>query len=79
MAPLDQYLMERDAKIAIARSAVPDSRYRNADVTVLGRHGYETGVKGKNGFVRLVERSWTSPIDDPGFRNPKGRAPVCFS
>jgi hypothetical protein len=46
---------------------------------VLGRHGYETAVKGKNGFVCLVERSWTSPIDDPGFWNPKGRAPVCFN
>ena len=21
----------------------------------------------------------TSPIDDPGFWNPKGRAPVCFN
>jgi hypothetical protein len=46
---------------------------------VLGRHGYETAVKGKNGFVCLVERSWTSPIDDPEFWNPKGRAPICFN
>ena len=79
MAPLDQYLMERDAEIALARSAAPDSVSRDADVMVLGRHGYETAVKGKNGFVCLVERSWTSPIDDPGFWNPKGRAPVCFN
>ena len=27
----------------------------------------------------IVERSWTSPIDDPGFWNPKGRAPICFN
>src|SRR5215472_7310723 len=79
MAPLDQYLMERDAEITLARSAAPDSVSRNADVMVLGRHGYETAVKGTNGFVCLVERSWTSPIDDPGFWNPKGRAPICFN
>ena len=46
---------------------------------MLGRHGYETAVKGKNGFVCIVERSWTAPIDDPGFWNPKGRAPLCLN
>jgi hypothetical protein len=79
MAPLDQYLMERDAEIALARSAAPESISQDAEVMVLGRHGYETAVKGKNGFVCIVERSWTSPIDDPGFWNPKGRAPICFN
>jgi hypothetical protein len=79
MAPLEQYLMERDAEIALARSAAPDSISSNADVMVLGRHGYETAVKGKNGFVCLVERSWTSPIDAAEFWNPKGRAPICFN
>ena len=79
MAPLDQYLMERDAEIGLARSAAPESISRDAEVLVLGRHGYETGVKGKNGFVCMVERSWISPIDDPDFWNPKGRAPICFN
>jgi len=46
---------------------------------VLGRHGYETAVQGKNGFVCIVERAWTAPIDDPEFWNPKGRAPICFN
>jgi hypothetical protein len=46
---------------------------------VLGRHGYETTIKGTNGFVCMVERSWTAPIDDPGFWNPKGRAPLCLN
>lgn len=27
----------------------------------------------------LVERSWTAPIDDPDFGNPKLRAPICFN
>ena len=80
MAPLDQYLMEdQTSEIALARSAAPESISRDAEVLVLGRHGYETAIKGTNGFVCLVERSWTAPIDDPGFWNPKGRAPVCLN
>ena len=79
MAPIEQYLMERSSEIALARSAAPESISRDAEVMVLGRHGYETAVQGKNGFVCMVERSWTSPIDDPGFWNPKGRAPICFN
>ena len=80
MAPLEQYLIEdRNAEIALARSAAPQSVSADADVLVLGRHGYETAIKGKNGFVCLVERSWTAPYGDPGFWNPKGRAPICLN
>ena len=79
MAPLDQYLMERNAEIALARSAAPASISRDAEVLVLGRHGYETAVKGTNGFVCVVERSWASDFDDPEFWNPKLRAPTCFN
>jgi len=79
MAPLDLYLMERNAEIALARSAAPESISRDAEVLFLGRHGYETAVKGKNGFVCIVERSWTAGIDDPDFWNPKLRAPICFN
>lgn len=79
MAPLGQYLMERKAEIALARSAAPDSISHDAEVMVLGQHGYETAVKGKNGFVCMVERSWTAPIDDPDFWNPRLRAPICFN
>ena len=80
MAPVDQYLMaDRDSEIALARSAAPDSISRDAEVLVLGRHGYETAVQGKNGFVCIVERAWTSPIDDPGFWNPKLRGPLCLN
>lgn len=38
MAPLDQYLMERNAEIALARSAAPQSISQAAEVMVLGRH-----------------------------------------
>jgi hypothetical protein len=80
MAPLDQYLIaDRNAEIALARTAAPESISKDAEVLVLGRHGYETAVKGKNGFVCLVERSWTAGIDDPEFWNPKLRAPICFN
>ncbi len=82
MAPLDQYLMERNAEIAMARSAAPEAISRDADVLVLGRHGYETAVKGKNGFVCLVDRNWMGQFEGEGadtFWNPKGRGPVCLN
>ena len=80
MAPLDQYLMaDRNSEIALARSAAPESISRDAEVMVLGRHAYETAVKGTNGFVCIVERSWTAPIDDAGFWNPKLRGPLCLN
>ena len=80
MAPLEQYLIaDRNVEIALARTAAPESISRDAEVLVLGRHGYETALKGKNGFVCMVERSWTAPIDHPDFWNPKLRAPICFN
>lgn len=80
MAPVDQYLIEdRGSEIALARSAAPESISHDAEVLVLGRHGYETAIQGKNGFVCIVERSWTAPIDDPNFWNPKLRGPICFN
>ena len=79
MAPLDQYLMERNAEIALARSAAPDSISANAGVAVLGREGYETAAEGKNGFMCLVERGWMGPFDQPDFWNPKTRGPICYN
>jgi len=78
MAPIEQYLMDRTAEIALARSAAPESISRDAEVLVLGRQGFETAVKGKNGFVCIVERSWTSTAD-PDFWNPKVRTPICWN
>jgi hypothetical protein len=80
MAPMEQYLMvDREAEIALARTAAPDSISHDADVLVLGGHGYETAVKGKNGFVCIVQRSWTAESTNPEFWNPKLRAPICFN
>src|SRR6202034_1858026 len=80
MAPLNQYLMkDRNAEIAMARSAAPDSISHDARVVVLGPHGYETAVEGKNGFVCIVERGWMAPFDNPEFWNPKIRGPLCLN
>ena len=79
MASIDQFLMaDRDAEIALARSAAPQSISRDADVLVLGRHGFETAIKGKNGFVCIVGRSWTSAAD-ADFSDPKVRVPMCVN
>jgi hypothetical protein len=79
MAPVSQYMMERDAEIALARTAAPESVAKDAGVMVMGRKGYETAVKGANGFVCVVQRSWTAGIDDAEFWNPKVRAPICYN
>jgi hypothetical protein len=79
MAPIEQYLMtDQGAEVVLARSAAPESISRDAEVLVLGGHGFETAVKGKNGFVCIVERSWTS-APDPDFWNPKVRTPICYN
>jgi hypothetical protein len=83
MAPVEQYLMpDRDSEIALARSAAPDGISHDATILILGRHGYETAVKGKNGFVCVVERGWMGPFEgefSANFWNPKLRGPVCFN
>src|SRR5580704_8043368 len=80
MAPLDQYLIpDENAEVALARSAAPASISDAADVMVLRRDGYATAVKGSNGFVCIVERSWATATDDLQFWNPKIRAPHCFN
>ena len=79
-APTAQYLMsDQKAEIALARSAAPAAVSRDATIQVLAAHGYETVVKGTNGFVCLVERSWMGAVDSPEFWNPKMRGPVCFN
>ena len=80
IAPLGQYLMEdRSAEIALARSAAPEAVGREAEVLVLGSHGYETAAKGTNGFACLVVRMWAAGFDEAEFWNPKVRAPHCFN
>jgi hypothetical protein len=79
MAPVEQYLMDRDAEIALARSAAPDAISQDASVIVLTRHGYVTAVQGKNGWVCWVGRGWMAMFDHPEFWNPKIRAADCLN
>ena len=78
MAAIGDYLIASPAQeIALARSAAPASISQHAEVLVLGKHGYTVAVKGSNGFVCLVVRSWDNNFDNSGFWNPKMRAPYC--
>jgi hypothetical protein len=70
---------DRQAEVALARSAAPPSIAANAEVLVLTSRGFETAEKGTNGFVCLVERSWTAPFNDTEFWNPKERGPDCYN
>jgi len=79
MAPRAEYMMDRSAEIAMARTAAPPSISGDAGVLVLGAHGFEVAAKGTNGFVCMVERTWDRSFDDPEFWNPKTRGPVCLN
>src|SRR6185437_12367326 len=80
MAPLDEYLIaDENSEIALARSAAPPSISDGAEVMVLGRKGFTTAVKGTNGFLCVVERSWGAATDASEFWNPKIRSPICFN
>ncbi|HWE45416.1 MAG TPA: hypothetical protein VG407_05255 [Caulobacteraceae bacterium] len=80
MAPLASYASaDRDAEIAFARSAAPPAISSDAEIMVLGAHGYEKAVAGKNGFVCLVIRSWANLFDNAEFWNPKIRSPICYN
>jgi hypothetical protein len=79
VSSIGPYLIpDRQAEIALARTAAPEDVSRDATVLVLGGHGYETAVNGTNGFVCLVERSWMGPLEGIIF-SPKNRAPLCLN
>jgi hypothetical protein len=79
MAPVEQYLMDPSAEIALARSAAPAAISASATVLILKPQGYETAAAGTDGFTCIVERSWMSPFDNPEFWNPRIRGPVCYN
>src|SRR5260221_3306854 len=74
MLPLSQYLMDRNAAIALARSAAPEGISKDASVLVLTPKGWETAVQGTNGFVCMAGPSWTASIDFYEVRRPQQRA-----
>ena len=88
MGSVDDYLMDREAEIAMARSAAPHGLGDDADVWVLSRSGYVQAAEGTNGFVCFVGRGWSGPILigdrsqrrlHPDVFNPRLRAPHCFN
>jgi hypothetical protein len=71
--------MPRDAEISLARSAAPKSLSGDAEILILTPSGYQTAVRGTNGFVCMVARSWSADFDDPDFWDPGLRAPICYN
>jgi hypothetical protein len=81
--PLDEYLMAKDAEIALARSAAPATISDGATIKVLTPSGYDVVSEGNNGFVCLVMRGWSAPTYTPTqfldlVYDPRIRAPICF-
>jgi hypothetical protein len=79
MVPLKEYLMPAGSEIALARSAAPAAISDKATVLTLDSQGYQTAVRGTNGFTCLVERSWGALFQSPDFWNPKIRVPICYN
>ena len=79
LAPIQQYMMDRDAEIALARSAAPDGISKAATILVLTRQGFEIAVEGKSGWTCYVDRGWAGMLDHPEFWNPKIRAALCLN
>jgi hypothetical protein len=82
--PIAQYLMPREAEIAMARSAAPPSIADRATVKVLTKAGYEIASQGDNGAVCLVMRGFTAPTYTPAplrdlVYDATIRAPICFA
>jgi hypothetical protein len=82
--PLGEYLMPRDAEIALARSAAPAAIADRATIKILTTSGYVVAREGDNGVVCMVMRGFTAPTYTPAqFRglvyDPSVRAPICFT
>src|SRR5260370_13024660 len=82
--PLSEYMMARDAEIALAKSAAPDNISGHATIKVLTASGFQSVHNGDNGFVCMVMRGWSAPTYTLAqFRDlvydAKVRAPICFN
>jgi uncharacterized glyoxalase superfamily protein PhnB len=81
--PLSEYLMPRDAEIALAESAAPANISGRATIKVLTDSGFQIAREGDNGFVCMVMRGWSAPTYTPAqlrdlVYDAKVRAPICF-
>src|SRR5262249_30885341 len=81
--PVANYLMPRDAEVALAKSAAPADISARATIKVLTASGYTVDHQGDDGFVCMVMRGWSAPTYTPEqFRDlvydATVRAPICF-
>jgi hypothetical protein len=83
--PLSEYMMPRDAEIALAKSAAPDYVSDHATIKVFTASGFQTVHEGDNGFVCIVMRGFTgsptfTPLQLRTYINydSKTRAPICL-
>jgi hypothetical protein len=82
--PLSEYIMPRDAEIALAKSAAPANIGNRATIKVLTTSGFQVVHEGDNGFVCMVMCGWSAPTYTPApFRDlvydTKALAPICFN
>jgi hypothetical protein len=82
--PLTEYMMPRDAEVALARSAAPANISARATIKVLTTSGYQVAREGDNGIVCMVMRGFSAPTYTPAqFRDlvydATVRAPICFT
>src|SRR5258708_1041020 len=85
LPPLSEYMMARDAEIALAKSAAPDYVSDHATIKVFTASGFQTAQEGDNGFVCMVLRGFTgaptfTPVQVRAYINydAKTRAPICL-
>ena len=81
--PLSEYMMDRDAEMALASSAAPAKVSSRATIKILTTAGYQVARQGDNGFVCIVMRGWVAPTYTPTqvrdlVYDAKLRAPICF-
>ena len=80
---MTEFMMPRDAEIALARSAGPEPVSSRATIKILTESGFKVAIEGDNGFACLVLRGWGAPTYNPEpFRDfiyvADLRAPICF-
>ena len=81
--PLSEYMMAREAEVALAKSAAPEKVSAHATVKILTTSGYKVAAQGDNGFVCIVMRGWAAAISTAAAErdvayDAKVRAPHCF-
>jgi hypothetical protein len=72
-------MMDRDAEIALARSAASDNISGRATVKILGVFGYQVATQGDNGFVSMVMRGRAAPTPAAYRDLVYDPAPICFN